>query len=340
MKSKIFFSKDISKRAIGKLFSKIQSEKEISGKTAIKTHFGEKGQSRHVHPEYVKEVKNLVEKKTDDFFLTDTNTLYRGMRINATDHKNIANQHGFDFAPIVIGDGEEGNDEYLVEINKKHFDVVHIGKAYQYIDSMVVINHFKGHVLFGFGGALKNLSMGCASRAGKLAMHSKVSPYVGNGCNGCTICANKCPADAIKIESNTANINNENCIGCAECIAVCPNGVIKVPFHGASSIEAMERAAEYAYGVTRDRNIIYITFINNITKHCDCLSDSEIIGNDVGIIAGKDPVAMDWAAYELTKEKHNGEDVFQNSGNPDGTRIMEYSEELGMGIKDYEIVVV
>ena len=337
MTSKIYFSREISKDAIDKLFSRLDEGKAVSGKTVIKTHFGEKGQSRFVHPDFVREITRIVGGKTDDFFLSDTNTLYRGMRINATKHKEIAVEHGFDFAPIIIGDGEEGNEEYLVKINKKHFDKVHLGKMYEDIDSMVVVSHFKGHVLFGFGGALKNLSMGCASRAGKLAMHSKVSPHVGDGCTKCGVCVDKCPADAIDIIDEGAYIDNDGCIGCAECIAICPVGAIKVPFGGASSFEAMERGAEYAYGAVQNKSCVYFTFINNITRHCDCLSDSEIIGKDIGIIAGTDPVAMDKAAYDLLLEHHDGKDVFQDAGNPDGTRIIDYSGELGFGSKEYEI---
>ena len=337
MKSKIYYSENIGASSIKKLFSKVLQLQDIKGKTALKTHFGEKGQTRYVRPEHVKIIYDLIKEKTSDCFLSDTNTLYRGMRTNATDHKKIAIEHGFDFAPIVIADGEEGNEYYKVNINKKHFEDAYIAKGYEDVDTFVVVSHFKGHILHGFGGALKNLSMGCASRAGKLAMHSKISPYLKEGCTACGTCVKKCPADAIRIENNTAVIENEKCIGCAECIAICPEGVIKVPFDGASSFEAIERSAEYAYAAVQGKKGIYFNFINNITRLCDCISDSEIIGKDAGMIAGTDPVAMDWAAYELLKEKNNGVDVFRKAGNPDGTLIMKYAEELGVGSSDYEI---
>ncbi|MFW6014683.1 MAG: DUF362 domain-containing protein [Candidatus Nanoarchaeia archaeon] len=337
MKSKIYYSENINTKAIEKLFEKVVQMQEIEGKTAVKTHFGEKGQTRYVNPEHVKKIYELIKEKTNDCFLSDTNTLYRGMRTNATNHKKIALEHGFDFAPIVIADGEDGNEYNEVKINKKHFDKAHIAKGYEDVDTFVVVSHFKGHILHGFGGALKNLSMGCANRAGKLAMHSKISPYLKKGCTACGTCVKKCPADAIKIENETAVIENKKCIGCAECIAVCPKGVIKVPFDGASENEVIERSAEYAYAAVKDKKCVYFTFINNITRLCDCISDSEIIGKDAGVIAGTDPVAMDWAAYDLLKEKNDGVDVFRQAGNPDGTLIMKYAEELNMGTSGYEI---
>ena len=332
MVSKIYFSNDVNKLA-----KKLLDEKPVSGEVAVKVHFGEKGNSRFVSPSNVNSILNVLKEYTNDYFLTDTNTLYRGMRTNATNHKKIAEEHGFAEinAQIVIADGEDGTDEVDIPINLKHFDTAKIGKAIADVKSMVVVSHFKGHILFGFGGALKNLSMGGASRAGKLAMHSKISPVVGSGCTKCGVCVENCDVGAIEMTDAGVRVT-EDCIGCARCIAVCPNGVIQVPWHGAAPNEAMERGAEYAYAVTKNKECLYFTFINNVTKDCDCLTDSRIIGDDVGIIAGFDPVAMDQAAYDLLKEKHGG-DIFQEAGNPDGRTIMKHAEEIGVGSRDYEV---
>ncbi|MFW5991540.1 MAG: DUF362 domain-containing protein [Candidatus Nanoarchaeia archaeon] len=338
MASKVYFSK-LTKEGVQKLASKlIETCSLVNKRTAIKVHFGEEGNSRFVSPEYIQPIINAIKEQTNDYFLTDTNTLYRGMRTNATNHKRIAQEHGFSKlnTPIVIADGEHGTDEKNIQINLKHFKNAKIGRAISEAETMFVVSHFKGHVLYGFGGALKNLAMGGASRAGKLAMHSKISPVVGEGCTKCGVCAENCDVDAIEITEQGAKIM-ENCIGCARCIAVCPEGVIKVPWHGATPTEAMERGSEYAYAVAKDKQCMYITFINNVTKDCDCLSDSEIIGKDIGIIAGFDPVALDQAAYDLLKQHNNGKDIFQEAGNPDGTTIINYAEELGMGSREYEI---
>lgn len=340
MVSKIYFSREISNESIKRLFGKLLEEKGLEGsKTAIKIHFGEKGNTRYINPEFLKPVINLVKQHTDDFFLTDTNTLYRGMRTKASDHVKIAEEHGFGEldVPIKIADGEHSDNYKTVRINGDYFREAYIGRLIADSEALVTVSHFKGHVLFGFGGALKNLSMGGASRRGKLAMHSKVSPYVGSGCKECGICVENCPADAITIEKGTAVINNEKCIGCANCIAVCPYGVIKVPFHGATPVQAQERAAEYAKAAIKNKECFYITLVNNVTKDCDCLSDSEIIGNDIGILAGLDPVAMDQAAYDLVRENHDNKDIFREAGNPDGTAIIRHAEELGLGVKEYDL---
>lgn len=338
MASKVYFSK-LSQEGIKKLTQLLIENEPVKDKrTAIKVHFGEKGNSRFVSPDYIQTIIDVLREQTNDYFLTDTNTLYRGMRTNATNHKQIAEEHGFGKlnTPIVIADGEDGTDETTIPLNFKHFKNAKIGRAIAEADTMIVVSHFKGHILYGFGGALKNLAMGGASRAGKLAMHSKISPVVGEGCTKCGICAENCDVDAIEISEEGAKITDA-CIGCSQCIAVCPYGVIKVPWHGATPFEAMERGAEYAYAVTQNKKCLYLTFINNVTKDCDCLTDSEIIGKDVGIVAGFDPVALDKAAYDLLKENNSGRDIFQEAGNPDGTRIINYAEELGLGSTEYEL---
>lgn len=338
MASKVYFSK-LSEENAGKLAQLLLDKKPVNDKrTAIKVHFGEKGNSRFVDPEYIRPIIDQVKQQTSDYFLTDTNTLYRGMRTNATNHKQIAEEHGFGKlnTPIVIADGEQGTDEKNVQIDKKHFKNAKIARAVHEAEAMVMVSHFKGHILYGFGAALKNLAMGGASRAGKLAMHSKISPVIGEGCTKCGVCAENCDVDAIEISEDGAKISQDVCIGCAQCIAVCPEGVIKVPWHGAAPYEAMERGSEYALAVSQNKPCVYLTFINNVTKDCDCIPDSEVIGEDIGIVAGLDPVAVDQAAYDLLK-KHNGKDVFQDAGNPDGTRIIDYAEELGVGSKEYEL---
>ncbi|MGM5488884.1 MAG: DUF362 domain-containing protein [Nanobdellota archaeon] len=329
----VYFSKDISSDSIRQLAQTVLDELPLSSPTAIKTHFGEKGNSRFVAPENIHPVVKLLQDKQP--FVTDTNTLYRGKRINATDHIELAKEHGFGSLgiPIVIADGEHGDDEVKVPVDGNHFKEVMIAKGIQEIPSMAVISHFKGHVLFGFGGALKNLGMGCGSRAGKLAMHSKIEPVIGDDCIGCGVCADNCAVGAIDI-NDKAHIN-ENCIGCAKCISVCPYGTIRVPFHGATSDEAQERCAEYAAGALKGKTCVYLTFINNVTKDCDCLSDSKIIADDIGVLASTDPVAIDQAAYDLLK-KANGTDVFQDVNGVDGTHILLHAEKMGVGSRDYE----
>ncbi|MFW5746828.1 MAG: DUF362 domain-containing protein [Nanoarchaeota archaeon] len=322
----VYFTKNINSESIAHLYRQLNAD--LSGTTAIKVHFGEKGNTRYVHPKYIKPISDQIE----NAFVTDTNTLYRGMRLNSKDHLQIAKEHGFELLekPIIIAD-----QQVDIPTNTTHFKNVHIAKQIADADSMLVISHFKGHPLFGFGGALKNLGMGCGTRAGKLAMHSKIIPSIGPDCIACGECADNCAVNAITIDDK-AVIKEEICIGCAKCIAVCPVGAVKIPWSGATSDEAQERCAEYALGAIRDKPCVYVTFINNLTKGCDCGPDSEIIGNDIGVIASCDPVAADQAAYDLIK-RHHRSDIFKDATNVEGTHILDYAEQIGAGTRDYTL---
>jgi hypothetical protein len=181
--------------------------------------------------------------------------------------------------------------------------------------------------------------MGGGSRAGKLHMHSKVAPSVDTSrCISCGLCVKNCAVDGIKLETEGAKINS-NCIGCAKCISVCPEGAVMIPWSGNTSEEAQKRCAEYALGAVKGKDVVYLTFINNITKDCDCFHDTEIIGPDIGIVAGRDPVALDQACYDLVR-KETGRDIFKERNSVDGTLILPYAEEIGLGKREYELVEV
>ncbi|MFB3926427.1 MAG: DUF362 domain-containing protein [Syntrophales bacterium] len=345
MKPHVFFSERFDAGAIRTLFDRAcgceNGDIRDSDRVAVKVHFGEKDNTRFVPPTAIQPVVTALKERNSDFFLTDANTLYRGMRMNATDHLKIAVEHGFGTlrTRIIIADGELGDEEEEIEIDKPIFRKVKIARQIARSDAVVAVSHFKGHILFGFGGAIKNLGMGCGSRAGKLEMHSKIKPSVGAGCLCCEQCIEICPVGAITFTGERAEINRERCIGCAKCIAVCENGAIEVPWAGATSREAQERCAEYAFGAVLGKKRICITFINNITSDCDCMHDSRIIGRDVGIVSSTDPVACDQAAYDLTVEK-NGRDIFRDVTGVDGTHLMKYGERIGLGRREYTLVKI
>ena len=160
--------------------------------------------------------------------MTDANTLYAGARSDTPTHIKTAIENGFSFssmdgAPIIIADGLRGKSDKAVKINQKHCRQVYIGSEILSADALISVAHFKGHELSGFGGTLKNLGMGCASRRGKLDQHSTVSPKVKRKtCIGCGECAAHCPVEAIAIEEAIAAIDPKKCIGCGECIIRCP----------------------------------------------------------------------------------------------------------------------
>ena len=344
MSVNVYFASEFSANSIRALFERAyrdMPEKLSDGdRVAMKVHFGEKGNTRFVSPQYIRPIIAELKKYTSDYFLTDSNTLYRGSRLTTSDHIKQAHEHGFGALDtrIIIADGETGSEEITIPINKHIFSNVKIAKQIAISDALVVISHFKGHLLFGFGGAIKNIGMGGGSRAGKLEMHSKIKPSVGKGCTGCGNCVEHCPADAITMNGDKAVIDEELCIGCAQCISVCDYDAIQVPWHGARGREVRQRCAEYAYGALLGKKKIFITFINNITKDCDCLADTRLIGKDVGIVASIDPVACDRAAFDLVYQNHGNKDIFKEVTNVDGTQILDYAEEIGLGTQSYGLI--
>lgn len=338
MAARVYYSEKFDTETIRDLFSKALADSGMrGGKIAIKVHFGEQGNTRFVQPDQIKPIADLLKQISPDVFVTDANTLYRGMRLNAHDHLQIAREHGFAKvgAPIVIADGEKGEDEKEITINKKIFQKVRIAARIADADAIVAVSHFKGHMLAGFGGAIKNLGMGCGSRSGKLEMHSKIKPSVGEGCILCDQCVEVCPAGAINTEGESAVIDHAKCIGCARCIAACDAEVVSVPWEGATAREVIERCAEYAFGAVHGKKIVCINFINKIASDCDCMGDSRLIGRDVGIVASADPVACEQASYDLVLKRHNGRDIFKETHGVDGRHMMKYSEALGLGTRKY-----
>lgn len=369
MKSKVYFynmragkaAESISKK-VSMLFNKAKFKDIITEDklTAIKIHFGEKGNNAFINPIYVRQIVDMIKKHGGKPFLTDSNTLYKGSRSNGVDHMVTAIENGFAYAvvnaPIIISDGIYSKDSVDVSINKKHFDTVKISSNIYRADSMVVMSHFKGHETAGFGGAIKNLAMGCAPAAGKQQQHSTSKPVVGKDCKACQMCLKNCPTDAITMVDGTAYINAEKCIGCGECVSMCTYNVIR-PKWGTEMDAFIERMTEYAYGAwkTKEGKIGFINFVMNVTPLCDCVpwSDAPIVP-DIGILASCDPVAIDQASYDLVNQQEgnphskigdcerglkSGEDKFKAMHpKTKGELQLIYGEELGLGSRDYELI--
>ena len=191
---------------------------------ALKLHFGEYGNLAYIRPNYIRLVVDMVKKVGGKPFLTDANTLYKGTRSNAVDHLETAEINGFARsvvgAPLIIADGLRGSDEVKVPIDGEFVKEAKIGAAIAHADTVISISHFKGHEQAGFGGAIKNVGMGSASRAGKMEQHSSSKPKVRKEkCVRCMLCARNCPVDAITVD-DYAVIDYDKCIGCGQCVAM------------------------------------------------------------------------------------------------------------------------
>lgn len=328
---------------------------EKDAPTAIKIHFGERGNDAYINPVFARQVVDKIREHGGKPFLTDSNTLYLGSRSNSLDHIITALEHGFSYAtvaaPILIADGITGKNFREVKIAKRHFNRVLVSGDIADVTSMFVLSHFKGHEPAGFGGAIKNLAMGCAPPAGKQEQHSAKPIVSEERCIGCAKCLATCPSSAICLVDGKSVIDKESCIGCFECMSICPEHAIDVDWE-TEIPQFIERLVEYAFGTSIGKKVGYFNFLTNITPDCDCLpwSDAPIVP-DIGFLASRDPVAIDAASFDLVNKQsgirgsalaanlNEGEDKFQGlRKRTDAFRQIRYAEEIGLGSGSYRLV--
>jgi len=327
---------------------------------AIKQHFGEMGNTAFIRPIYTRKLVEAIRESGGNPFLTDANTLYERERFNSVDHLNTAYANGFSpatvKAPVIIADGLTGRNVKEVEVNHKTFDKVKLGGEICHADGIISLAHFKGHDLTAFGGTIKNIGMGLGSRSGKQMMHSTVEPSIEEeACIKCLECVKFCPEDCIVIDEDESYIIQEDCIGCGECVISCNPDAISIVWE-ASSTGVQERMVEYTSGVLKavEGRAGYINFVTDVTPDCDCpsWSDQPVVP-DMGIVAGRDPVAVEQASLDLVTEaevlpnselggeagsaagKNKFELLYPESDG--GRRQIEYAVEVGLGTREYEL---
>lgn len=329
---------------------------------AIKIHFGELGNLAFLRPNYAKVVVDVVKELGGKAFLTDCNTLYVGSRKNALDHLDTAYENGFTpFSTgchVLIGDGLKGTDEELVPVDGEFVKEAKIGRAVMDADVFISLTHFKGHEMTGFGGALKNIGMGCGSRAGKMEMHSEGKPYVNQEkCIGCGMCTKVCAHTGITVSGKKASINQENCVGCGRCIGVCPKDAVE-PTFGDSNDVLNCKMAEYSKAVLQGRPHFHISIVCDVSPNCDCHAENDIpIIPNVGMFASFDPVALDVACADACNRQpviagsllHDNKQQGQEEGHdhfhmthPDTNwrSCVEHAEKIGLGSQEYELVEI
>ena len=326
---------------------------------AIKMHFGEPGNLAFLRPNFAKVIVDLVQRQGGKAFLTDCNTLYVGRRKNALDHLEAAYENGFSpfstGCQVIIADGLKGTDEALVPINGDYVKEAKIGRAIMDADIFISLTHFKGHENTGFGGALKNIGMGCGSRAGKMEMHNAGKPSVSKSrCRTCGACFKQCAHDAIHYDDNKkAGIDHDRCVGCGRCIGACNFDAIHNKWDESNDILNC-KIAEYSLAVVQGRPHFHVSLVIDVSPNCDCHSENDLpIIPDVGMFASFDPVALEMACVDavnrqavnpgsmLAERKQKQDDHFRNlHPTTDWRSQLDHAEKIGLGQKDYELVRV
>ena len=335
------------------VFAPIESKALV----AVKVHFGEAGATGFIAPIWIEPIVALLVKTGARPFLADTNTLYTGQRYEGVSHALVAARHGFDpnvlGAPVVIADGIRSRNAREVAIPGRHFQTCSIAGDFVDADVLVTLNHFKGHPLGGFGGALKNLAMGCATVSGKMQQHCGMGPtIIEKNCTGCGACEAACLHEALTLDGDKAALDREKCVGCGACMHECEYQALQIEWKENTPL-FLERMVEYAAAALASQEIkAHITFVTNVSPGCDCEGHSDApICPDQGVLVSADPVAVDQAALDLVnqapplypsalpKNVKAGEDKFRAVyPDIDGTHALDYAAALGLGTRSYELV--
>lgn len=343
------------------------SDIDMDGKlVAIKMHFGELGNCAYLRPNYVKAVADVVKELGGKPFLTDCNTMYPGSRKNAVEHLFCAYENGFNTVttgcPIIIADGLKGTDDVEVPVKGgEYVKNAKIGRAVMDADVFISLNHFKGHNNASFGGAIKNIGMGCGSRAGKKEQHSNGQPTINpEACRGCRRCQRECANGGLEFDeaARRMRVNTKNCVGCGRCLGACNFDAISFGDNAALT-ELNCRMAEYTKAVVDGRPNFHISLVVDVSPNCDCHceNDAPILPN-LGMFASFDPLALDQACVDACLaaaplpnsqlSDHMAEkgfidhhDHFKNSTPESEWRsCLEHAEKIGLGSREYELVVV
>jgi len=372
-KSKVYYcdfrTKVGSTGLVGKLKKLMQTagiaDIDMDGKfVAIKMHFGELGNLSFLRPNYARAVADLVKEMGGKPFLTDCNTMYPGSRKNALEHLECAWQNGFSplsvGCPILIADGLKGTDDISVPVNGgEYVKEAYIGRAVMDADVFISLTHFKGHEMTGFGGAIKNIGMGCGSRAGKKEQHSSGKPTIDEeACRGCKRCLPQCANNGLKYNEWTKKMTVvlDNCVGCGRCLGACNFDAIRFRQNNAPR-DLNCRMAEYAKAVVDGRPCFHVSLVMDISPNCDCHSENDApILPDIGMFASFDPVALDQACADAclkstpmpNSQLSDNMNSFRfvdyrdhfvnNKPESEWKSCLEHAEKINLGSRDYELI--
>ncbi|MBU2617085.1 MAG: DUF362 domain-containing protein [Euryarchaeota archaeon] len=319
---------------------------------ALKTHFGVRGTTKPLRSVFIRKVAQMVKTKGGEPFVTETTGL--GMtreRCFATGKIEAAEENGYTSqtlsAPIIIADGLKGFDRVEVCIDGAQLKKVYVAKHIAEADKVISLAHFKGHMNSGFGGALKNIGVGCVAKTSKYDSHIYDPPSISDLCDGCGACVKICPVDAIR----EWKVDVEKCIRCQGCAEVCEEGAISVKWTSPKDLsERFVDCAKAVLDLVGRENFRYVNFLLDITPHCDCcpFSDNAIVP-DLGILASEDILAIDKAAVDMVNKApiladsmaKKAKDKFHGMyGWTHSSYQLNAAKKLGLGDMEYELISV
>ena len=340
---------------------------DMDGKfVAIKLHFGELGNISYLRPNYARAVADVVKELGGKPFLTDCNTMYPGSRKNALEHLECAWQNGFTpltvGCPILIGDGLKGTDDIAVPVaGGEYVKEAKIGRAIMDADVFISLTHFKGHEMTGFGGAIKNIGMGCGSRAGKTEQHSSGKPSIDPElCRGCRRCQRECANGGLVFDEGTRkmHVDHDHCVGCGRCLGACNFDAISFDDDNANEVLNC-RMAEYTKAVVDGRPQFHISLVLDISPYCDCHPENDApILPDIGMFCSTDPLALDQACVDACLKAqplpdsilgdHMREEGFcdhhdhfvNTTPESEYQTCLAHAEKIGLGSREYDLIEV
>ncbi len=294
----------------------------------VKLHMGEPGNSHCIKASFVAKLIGTLSRIGCRPFLFDTPVTYSSPRNNPEGYLAGAAGNGYTEininAPIVV------SDEHVIAEGK--FMKYELASGPLEADGVFLLSHFKGHMCSGMGGAIKNVGMGCMSKATKAEIHAGGMPVYTGGCTECGACAQNCPTGNIRIDEGRPWFDVNWCPGCSNCVYSCPAECIK-PKTGTFDTLLAE-AAVLAHA--RFRNVYAVNVLKEMTRLCDCMADpGPVLAEDIGFVCGRDMLSVDIASLELLKRKTGRDDLFMEHNKVSSWRhVREASRMMG---RDMEI---
>jgi uncharacterized Fe-S center protein len=329
-------------------------------RVAVKVHMGEYGNRTYLRPPFVREFVELVKEAGGKPFVTDTTSLYPKNRFTAKKYLRTASYNGFTAttvgAPIVIADsplGYNGVRQRLMKtVDGCEIKEIGVAEAIANSDAMIVLTHSKGHFMSGYGGAIKNIAMGCTTKDGKAAQHLANRVILDlERCNGCGKCVEACPFDAAKIEGGKHTKILSKCMSCSNCFFACTEGALRLPKDAKTKFQVnLAHAAQAVISRFRAGKIAYINFLQDITEGCDCdTSSGSPLMRDIGILGGEDPVAIDKASIDLidkaplyrrnlSRTLLNRKDTLGRLNGTSSVLHLQTAQKLGLGDLRYNLI--